>query len=137
MAAGHEMTGGALSITVILNEQLGPAVVVQVTVVVPTLKNDPDGGAQLTVPQSPGVVAEKVTVAPQEVAVGEVNLSKSAGQVIVQVPTVTVKVQLLVFSDASLAVQVTVVTPTGNVEPEGGLQAVVTPEQLSAAVGGG
>jgi hypothetical protein len=39
--------------TVIENEQLGPAVVVQVTVVVPTGKNDPESGVQVTVPQAP------------------------------------------------------------------------------------
>jgi hypothetical protein len=49
--------------------------------------------------------------------------------------TVTVKLQVAVLPDASVAVQVTVVVPTGNVEPEGGLQATVTPEQLSDAVG--
>lgn len=38
--------------------------------------------------------------------------------------------------DASFAVQVTVVTPSGNVEPDGGLHTtVVTPEQLSLATG--
>ena len=54
-----------------------------------------------------------------------------------QVPTVTVKVQLAVLPDSSVAVQVTVVVPTGKVEPEAGLQAVDAPEQLSVAVGGG
>lgn len=39
--------------------------------------------------------------------------------------------------DASVAVQVTVVVPTGRIDPEGGLQTVVTPGQLSEAVGGG
>ena len=53
------------------------------------------------------------------------------------VPTVTVKVQLAVLPDSSLAMQVTGVVPTGKVEPEGGLQAVDVPAQLSATVGGG
>jgi hypothetical protein len=39
-----------------MNEQLGPAVVVQVTVVVPLLKNEPETGVQVTVPQLPVVV---------------------------------------------------------------------------------
>jgi hypothetical protein len=48
----------------------------------------------------------------------------------------TVKLQVAVLLDASFAVQVTVVTPSGNVEPDGGLHtAVVTPGQLSLAVG--
>ena len=42
-----------------------------------------------------------------------------------------------VLPDASVAVQVTVVTPTGKHVPDGGLQTVVTPGQLSVAVGGG
>ncbi len=51
--------------------------------------------------------------------------------------TVTVKVQEAVLPDASVAVQVTGVAPFGKVEPDGGLQLVVTPGQLSLAVGAG
>ena len=51
--------------------------------------------------------------------------------------TLTTKLQLAVLPDASVAVQVTVVVPSGNIEPEAGLQTVVTPEQLSDTVGGG
>ena len=56
---------------------------------------------------------------------------------LVQVMTVTVKEQLAVRLEASVAVQVTVVVPSGNVVPEAGTQAVVTPGQLSFAVGAG
>ena len=74
-----------------------------------------------------------------------------AGQVIVQGTTVTVKLQLAVLPAQSQAVQVTVVVPTGKVEPDGGVQ-VATPgshlpvglpvfgqtsEQLSVTVGAG
>ena len=48
--------------------------------------------------------------------------------------TVTVKEQLEVLPDASVAVLVTVVVPFGKVEPEGGLLTTVTPGQLSVAV---
>ena len=49
--------------------------------------------------------------------------------------TVTVNEQLAGLPDASLTVQVTVVTPFANVEPEPGEQmGVPTPEQLSVAV---
>jgi hypothetical protein len=50
--------------------------------------------------------------------------------------TVTVKLQLPVdmLPDASVAVQVTVITPLANVEPEAGRQLVVAPGQLSLAV---
>jgi len=51
--------------------------------------------------------------------------------------TLTVKLQDAVFPEASVAMQVTVVVPTGKTEPEGGLQTTVTPGQLSVAVGGG
>src|SRR5712692_2081974 len=47
---------------------------------------------------------------------------------------VTVKLQVAVFPATSVAVQVTVVVPTGKTEPELGLQATVTPGQLSDAV---
>ena len=49
--------------------------------------------------------------------------------------TVTVNVQVPVFAAASVAVHVTVVTPTGNDEPDAGTQLTVAPGQLSDAVG--
>ena len=50
--------------------------------------------------------------------------------------TVTVNEQLAVLPDASLTVQLTVVTPFGNAVPDAGSQVgVPTPEQLSVAVG--
>ena len=48
--------------------------------------------------------------------------------------TVTVKEQLAVFPEPSVAVAVTVVVPFGKVEPDGGFATTVTPGQLSAAV---
>jgi hypothetical protein len=51
--------------------------------------------------------------------------------------TLTVKLQLAVLPTASVAVQVTVVTPRLKVEPEGGKQTVGTAPQLSVAVGAG
>ena len=59
-----------------------------------------------------------------------------AGQVIVHGgATVTVKLQLPVFFDASIAVHVTVVVPIGKRVPEAGKQFTVAPGQLSFAVG--
>nr|WP_252285716.1 hypothetical protein [Priestia megaterium] len=49
----------------------------------------------------------------------------------------TVKEHVEVFPAASVAVQVTVVVPTGKKEPEAGVHIAVTPGQLSEAVGGG
>ena len=48
----------------------------------------------------------------------------------------TAKLQLAVLPEASVAVQVTVVVPTGKIEPDGGLHIEVTPGQLSDTVGG-
>ena len=73
MTFGQLRTGGVLSLTVTLNAQLGPAftaadargvwktagstrLFVQVTVFMPTGKNDPEAGLQATVPQPPPVV---------------------------------------------------------------------------------
>lgn len=61
----------------------------------------------------------------------------SPGHVRVQLPlvTVTVKLQLTLLFAESVAVQVTVVVPTGKEEPEGGLHTVVT--QLPVVEGAG
>ena len=69
---------------------------------------------------------------------GSVPLTIGAGHVIVGgwvSLTVTVKLHVDVFPDASVAVLVTVVVPTGKVLPEAGLLVTVTPGQLSLAVG--
>ena len=56
MLAGQVTVGACVSLTVTVNEQLGPVVVEQVTVVVPFGKVAPDAGEQVTVPQVPVVV---------------------------------------------------------------------------------
>lgn len=72
---------------------------------------------------------------------GQVNdpvVTTLEGQVIVGAcwsTTVTVKVQLFVLPEVSVAVQVTVVVPFGNVEPDGGLHTVEATAQLSVAIG--
>jgi hypothetical protein len=61
-----------------------------------------------------------------------------AGQVIAGFSvslTVTVNEQEAVLPDVSVAVQFTVVVPFGKVEPDAGVQLVVTPGQLSVVVG--
>lgn len=55
----------------------------------------------------------------------------------VQGATVTVNVHKAPLAEVSFAVQVTVVVPGANSEPDGGAQREVTPGQLSAAVGAG
>ena len=49
--------------------------------------------------------------------------------------TVTVNEQDPVFAEASVAVHVTVVVPTGKVAPDAGTHTTVAPGQLSEAVG--
>jgi hypothetical protein len=68
-------------------------------------------------------------VALVEMFAGQVNVGAMLSV------TVTVKVQAAVLLEASVAVQVTVVTPFWNVEPEAGTQAAVAPGQLSVGVG--
>ena len=48
--------------------------------------------------------------------------------------TVMVNEHAAIFPDASVAVQLTVVTPTGNVESDAGAHTIPTPGQLSDAV---
>ena len=47
--------------------------------------------------------------------------------------TVTLNEQVSALPEASVAIQVTVVVPTGNTEPEAGLQVIEVAEQLSVA----
>jgi hypothetical protein len=50
---------------------------------------------------------------------------------------VTVKLHVAVLPEVSVAVQVTVVVPSGKLEPDVGLQTTPTPGQLSVATGAG
>jgi hypothetical protein len=52
MSAGQVIVGFSVSLTVTLKLQLGPAELVQVTGVVPTPKNEPEGWSHVTVPQA-------------------------------------------------------------------------------------
>ena len=61
MFAGHTTVGACVSVTVTVNEQLGPAVAVQLTVVAPTGKVEPDAGVHTTV--VPGQLSEVVGAA--------------------------------------------------------------------------
>lgn len=47
--------------------------------------------------------------------------------------TVTLKLQVIVFCEESVAVHATIVEPRGNIEPDGGTHDTVT--QLPVAVG--
>ena len=56
MLAGQVIVGFSTSTTVTVNVHIGPDVVVQVTVVTPTAKADPEAGRHVTVPHTPVVV---------------------------------------------------------------------------------
>ena len=116
------------------------SVAVHVTVVTPTGNAEPDAGTQLTV--APGQLSEAVGVVYVTVADPEDGGASTtvmfAGHVTVGASLsviVTVNVHVAVFAAASVAVHVTVVMPTGNVEPDAGTHATVTPGQLSEPVG--
>jgi len=69
---------------------------------------------------------------------GSVDWTTGAGQITaggVVSLTVTVNEQEAVFPDPSVAVQVTVVTPLANVDPDAGAHSTVAPGQLSVGVG--
>jgi hypothetical protein len=77
-----------------------------------------------------------VTIAEQ--APAEAGCVIFAGQMMlggVASVTVTVNVHCAVLFELSVAVQVTVVVPLLKVDPEAGLQATLTPRQLSDPVG--
>ena len=123
------------------NEQVAvlplPSVAVQVTVVVPTGKIEPEAGVQTSV--TPGQLSDAVVVkfttplavvAGQVIAVTAVTLAghvMTGGWVSL---TVTVNVQV-----GPAAVHVTVVVPTGKNEPDAGEH--TTAPQVPVVVGGG
>jgi len=139
MLAGQVIEGACVSFTVTVNEQPAelPAAsfTVQFTVVEPFGNVEPDGGAQAGVPapaQLSDAVAAKVTTA--EHWPGALPCVIGAGQVIAGFWVsliVTVKLQLM----PDWVVQVTVVLPTGKVEPAEG--AHVTGPQAPVVVGAG
>lgn len=130
------IVGASVSLTVTVNPQLGPAAVEQLTLVVPTGKKDPEGGEQVTNPHPAVVVGAKLTFAPHWP--GALLTTIFDGQLIVQASaTVTVKLHEAVLLLVSVAVQLTVVVPTGKFDPEAGLHAKVAPGQLSLTAGFG
>src|SRR5919204_163361 len=113
------------------------SVAVLVTVVTPTGKIVPLAGLLDTV--TPGQLSVAVTTNVTLLAhtPGAAFTVRLAGQLITGNCvsfTVTVKLQLLLLPLASVAVLVTVVTPTGKLVPLAGLLDTVTPGQLSVAV---
>jgi len=50
---GQTIRGAVSSTTMTVNEQFGPPGIVQVTILAPTAKNDPEAGVQVAGPQPP------------------------------------------------------------------------------------
>jgi hypothetical protein len=87
--AGQEIVGGLVSRTVTVKKQLAPPISEEdVTVCVPTVKNEPDAGLFVTAPQLPSTEAAanetKAPGLPPDVV--SAVTTTLAGQVSVQVP---------------------------------------------------
>lgn len=144
LLAGQVIAGNCVSLTVTVKLHVAvlpdASVAVAVTVVVPFGKFVPDGGLVTTL--TPGQLSDAVTlkVTTLEHCPGVVVVTIFAGQVTrggcVSL-IVTVNEQLAVLPLASVTVQLTVVVPFGNVEPDAGLHTVPAPGQLSLTVGAG
>ena len=137
MFDGQVMAGDCVSLTVTVNEQVpvfrAASVATTFTVVVPTVKVEPEAGVATAV--APGQLSdaetENVTSAEQRfMAFGTTMLAgqfATGGWFSV---TVTVNEQVPVLPAGSVAVTTTVVVPPMNCEPEAGDAAEVA-EQLS------
>ena len=135
--AGQEMVGFSVSLTVTVKVHIpilpAASVAVQVTVVVPTVKNDPLGGLQTTdkddVQLSETVGALYVTEAPHipaalltVILLGQVTIGGllSTG--------VTLKVHMVLLPEKSVAVNVTAVIVLITVPATGDCTKVATPQ---------
>lgn len=115
----------------------------QVTVVVPLLKVEPEGGMQTGAP-TPGQLSEtpgsgNATCVLHWPGAVFAEIFGSGATIGASVSiTVTVKEHGLVLPEASLTEQLTVVVPLPKIEPEAGLHVgTPTPGQLSATAGAG
>ncbi len=104
------------------------SVAVQVTVVIPIGNVLPVGGLQMTATGRQPPLAEpvKFTTAPAALVAVAVRSDEPVSTIGGRGLTVTVKLPVAVWPHASVAVQVTVVVPSGNVLPLDGLQFIVT-----------
>ncbi len=101
-----------------------PSVAVVVTVVVPTGNKEPDGGVLTveTVPLTRSLAeVAKVTLAPLRPLASTVMLAGTLIEGAVVSTTFTAKTALPVLPAASVEEAVTLVFPSGNIEPEAGV----------------
>jgi hypothetical protein len=127
MSPGTVSVGGVESVTVIVkdpdDELPESSVAVQLTVVVPSGNVLPDGGVHTTVgvgSMASTALAVYVTTAPPGPVAGTVMFPGTVRTGGVVSWTVTENDPEPVLLCASVAVQLTVVVPTGNVLPDGG-----------------
>src|SRR5439155_1042791 len=140
--AGTVTTGPVVSVTVTVNDAapLLPlaSVAVQWTVVGPSGKVDPLAGVQVTGrdPSTTSLaVAVKVNAAPVAAVASTVALAGTVTKGPVVSVTVTVNEAAPLLPLASAAVQLTVVAPSGNVDPLAGVQVAARgPSTTSLAV---
>src|SRR5258708_1889104 len=126
MVPGRFSVGGVVSTTVTVKLPLAvpvTAVAVQLTVVVPRAKVEPDAGVQEIVALSVAVTVNE-TAAPLGPVASAVMFAGSVSTG--PLDTVTLNVPTPMLACASYAMQVTVVVPRSNVAPEGGEQCTVT-----------
>lgn len=143
MLAGQFNTGLSSSTTVTMNEQLpvllAASVAEQVTLVVPFWNVEPDGGVQVAASdpsQLSVTVGLNVATAEQLVAFVPMEIFEQASTGASSSTTVTLNVHCPVLPATSVAEQVRLVVPLGNVEPDGGVQMAASgASQLSVTVG--
>jgi len=139
---GTVMTGAVVSLTVTMNDAAPPlpraSVAVQFTVVGPSGKIAPLAGLHVavTVPSTMSVAdVAKLNAAPVAPVASIVALAGAVTTGPVVSLTVTMNEAAPVLPRASLAVQLTVVAPSGNVAPLAGVQVTATlPSTASLAV---
>src|SRR5438552_2629706 len=147
MLAGQLAVGFSSSLTVTVKAQVLvlalASVAVQVTVVAPSGNIEPLAGLQLML--EPGQLSHALAVKFTCAWQSPLRLSAPVLVVVVMLAghvatggslstTVTVKLQVALWLCASVAVQLTVVVPTGKSELDAGLQLMIAPGQLSLAV---
>jgi len=129
MLAGTLSVGAVVSLTVTVKVALpvlpAESVAVQVTGVAPSLNVLPEAGVQVvaTEPLTESVAdAAKLTTAPAALVASAVMFAGTVTAGFVVSKTVTVRFAVPVLPAPSVAKQVTVVVPRGNVLPEAGVQ---------------
>jgi hypothetical protein len=129
----------SFTVTVKEQEALFPAasIALQFTVVGPFGNVEPEAGVQeLLTPGQLSVAAAQLTTAehcPASVPLVMLLHARTGASVSLMM---TVNEHVAVRPDASVTVQLTVLVPTLNVEPEGGVQLELDPVQLSEMTGG-